>query len=134
KWSPGDNSAKFKRFTQVIHDGLSDTKLKRCVVDALRNIYETEFFMSRKLHRYIDGMEEHSEAVKDFLAFFQDGVSANVRGNWLQGNLNKCSSLFGAAISLLFREIWKRLFPELECFFEFAHHSDDALFIYGYLE
>nr|WKR44731.1 RNA-dependent RNA polymerase [Limestone Canyon orthohantavirus] len=134
KWSPGDNSAKFKRFTQSLHDGLSDNKLKCCVVDALRNIYETEFFMSRKLHRYIDNMEEHSSAVQDFLSFFQGGVSANVKGNWLQGNLNKCSSLFGAAVSLLFRRIWNELFPELDCFFEFAHHSDDALFIYGYLE
>ncbi|AAG22533.4 RNA polymerase [Orthohantavirus andesense] len=134
KWSPGDNSAKFRRFTQAIYDGLSDNKLKCCVVDALRNIYETEFFMSRKLHRYIDSMENHSDAVEDFLAFFSNGVSANVKGNWLQGNLNKCSSLFGAAVSLLFREVWKQLFPELECFFEFAHHSDDALFIYGYLE
>nr|AFV36406.1 RNA polymerase [CASV-2 Hantavirus] len=134
KWSPGDNSAKFRRFTQAIHDGLGDEKLKRCVVDAIRNIYETEFFMSRKLHRYIDNMEDRSEAVEDFLAFFSGGVSATVKGNWLQGNLNKCSSLFGAAVSLLFREVWKQLFPELECFFEFAHHSDDALFIYGYLE
>ncbi|APD78412.1 RNA-dependent RNA polymerase [Choclo virus] len=134
KWSPGDNSAKFRRFTQAIYDGLSDSKLKCCVVDALRNIYETEFFMSRKLHRYIDSMENHSENVDDFLSFFDGGVSAPVRGNWLQGNLNKCSSLFGVAVSLLFREIWTKLFPELECFFEFAHHSDDALFIYGYLE
>nr|WBR79256.1 RNA-dependent RNA polymerase [Orthohantavirus andesense] len=134
KWSPGDNSAKFRRFTQAIYDGLSDNKLKCCVVDAIRNIYETEFFMSRKLHRYIDSMDEHSDAVNDFLAFFSGGVSAAVKGNWLQGNLNKCSSLYGAAISLLFREVWKQLFPELECFFEFAHHSDDALFIYGYLE
>ncbi|ACX83615.1 RNA-dependent RNA polymerase [Rio Mamore hantavirus] len=134
KWSPGDNSAKFRRFTQAIYDGLSDQKLKCCVVDALRNIYETEFFMSRKLHRYIDEMNDCSEAVRDFLSFFSGGVSANVKGNWLQGNLNKCSSLFGSAISLLFREVWNCLFPELECFFEFAHHSDDALFIYGYLE
>ncbi|ADE06644.1 RNA-dependent RNA polymerase [Orthohantavirus delgaditoense] len=134
KWSPGDNSAKFKRFTQAIYDGLSDDKLKCCVVDALRNIYETEFFMSRKLHRYIDNMEEYSEAVRDFVSFFAGGVSATVKGNWLQGNLNKCSSLFGAAVSLLFRRVWQELFPELDCFFEFAHHSDDALFIYGYLE
>nr|AAL23947.1 RNA-dependent RNA polymerase [Convict Creek 107 virus] len=134
KWSPGDNSAKFKRFTQALYDGLSDEKLKCCVVDALRHVYETEFFMSRKLHRYIDSMDEHSEAVQDFLDFFKGGVSATVKGNWLQGNLNKCSSLFGAAVSLLFRRIWAELFPELECFFEFAHHSDDALFIYGYLE
>ncbi|BAK08521.1 RNA-dependent RNA polymerase [Orthohantavirus montanoense] len=134
KWSPGDNSAKFRRFTQSLYDGLQDDKLKCCVVDALRHIYETDFFMSRKLHRYIDGMEDHSDAVKDFLSFFKDGVSAEVKGNWLQGNLNKCSSLFGAAISLLFRRVWGELFPELDCFFEFAHHSDDALFIYGYLE
>ncbi|BAK08527.1 RNA-dependent RNA polymerase [Huitzilac virus] len=134
KWSPGDNSAKFKRFTQALHDGLSDHKLKCCVVDALRHIYETEFFMSRKLHRYIDNMETHSDAVKDFLEFFNGGVSATIKGNWLQGNLNKCSSLFGAALSLLFKQVWNELFPELECFFEFAHHSDDALFIYGYIE
>ncbi|ADE10200.1 RNA-dependent RNA polymerase [Orthohantavirus bayoui] len=134
KWSPGDNSAKFRRFTQAIYDGLSDNKLKCCVVDALKNIYETEFFMSRKLHRYIDNMESKSESVEDFLSFFSGGVSAPVKGNWLQGNLNKCSSLFGVAVSLLFKRVWLELFPDLECFFEFAHHSDDALFIYGYLE
>nr|QMU24963.1 RNA-dependent RNA polymerase [Orthohantavirus tulaense] len=134
KWSPGDNSAKFRRFTQALHDGLRDDKLKRCVVDALRNIYETDFFMSRKLHRYIDGMDELSEFVEDFLSFFPNKVSAAIKGNWLQGNLNKCSSLFGAAVSLLFRKVWNLLYPELDCFFEFAHHSDDALFIYGYLE
>nr|AIL25337.1 RNA-dependent RNA polymerase [Orthohantavirus khabarovskense] len=134
KWSPGDNSAKFRRFTQALYDGLRDDKLKNCVVDALRNIYETEFFMSRKLHRYIDSMGELSEEVLDFLSFFPNKVSASIKGNWLQGNLNKCSSLFGAAVSLLFKRVWSHLFPELDCFFEFAHHSDDALFIYGYLE
>uniref|UniRef100_A0AAU7VF55 RNA-directed RNA polymerase L n=12 Tax=Sager Creek orthohantavirus TaxID=3228684 RepID=A0AAU7VF55_9VIRU len=134
KWSPGDNSAKFRRFTQALHDGLRDDKIKNCVVDALRNIYQTEFFMSRKLHRYIDNMDDLSEFVDDFLSFFPNNVSANIKGNWLQGNLNKCSSLFGVAMSLLFKRIWNLLYPELDCFFEFAHHSDDALFIYGYLE
>ncbi|AMB43174.1 RNA-dependent RNA polymerase [Fugong virus] len=134
KWSPGDNSAKFRRFTEALYDGLPDKKLKHCVVDALRNIYKTEFFMSRKLHRYIDEMEEHSEKVIDFLSFFPNKISSEVKGNWLQGNLNKCSSLFGVAVSLLFKRVWNALFPELDCFFEFAHHSDDALFIYGYLE
>nr|QOC68544.1 RNA-dependent RNA polymerase [Orthohantavirus puumalaense] len=134
KWSPGDNSAKFRRFTQSLYDGLRDDKLKNCVVDALRNIYETDFFISRKLHRYIDNMGELSEEVLDFLSFFPNKISASIKGNWLQGNLNKCSSLFGAAISLLFKRVWGKLYPELECFFEFAHHSDDALFIYGYLE
>nr|AEA11488.1 RNA-dependent RNA polymerase [Rockport virus] len=134
KWSPGDNSAKFRCFTQALYDGLTDDRLKNCVVDALRNIYETEFYMSRKLHRYIDDMDVLSDNVKGFLEFFESKASSKIRGNWLQGNLNKCSSLFGVAVSLLFKHVWQKLFPDLDCFFEFAHHSDDALFIYGYLE
>nr|WPV62088.1 MAG: RNA-dependent RNA polymerase [Orthohantavirus caobangense] len=134
KWSPGDNSAKFRRFTAILHNGLRDNKLRNCVIDALRNIYKTDFFMSRKLRRYISQMEEHDPHVKEFLSFFPDGHSGEVHGNWLQGNLNKCSSLFAVGMSLLFKKVWKELFPELDCFFEFAHHSDDGLFIYGYLE
>ncbi|AOC84248.1 RNA-dependent RNA polymerase [Bruges virus] len=134
KWSPGDNSAKFRRFTACLHDGLKDAKLKHCVIDALRKVYHTDFFMSRKLKKYVSHMTTHDSNVAEFLSFFKNGYSGEVRGNWLQGNLNKCSSLFAVAISLLFKEIWKQLFPDLDCFFEFAHHSDDALFIYGYLE
>ncbi|AEZ02948.1 RNA polymerase [Orthohantavirus sangassouense] len=134
KWSPGDNSAKFRRFTAAVHNGLPDERLKNCVIDALRQIYKTDFFMSRKLRRYIDSMETLEPHVKEFCDFFPDGHHGEVRGNWLQGNLNKCSSLFGVAMSLLFKRLWQELFPELDCFFEFAHHSDDALFIYGYLE
>nr|AUS83811.1 RNA-dependent RNA polymerase [Orthohantavirus seoulense] len=134
KWSPGDNSAKFRRFTAALHNGLPDDRLKNCVIDALRHVYKTDFYMSRKLRHYIDSMDTYEPHVRDFLNFFPDGHHGEVRGNWLQGNLNKCSSLFGVAMSLLFKEIWTRLFPELDCFFEFAHHSDDALFIYGYLE
>ncbi|UBB42241.1 RNA-dependent RNA polymerase [Wenzhou Suncus murinus thottimvirus 1] len=136
KWSPGDNSAKFRLFTSHIHDGLKDRRLKHCVIDALKGIYETEFFISRRLRGYIENMEELEHNVQEFLDFFDysKGRSGLVRGNWLQGNLNKCSSLFSVAISFLFKEIWSRLFPELDCFIEFAHHSDDALFIYGYLE
>ncbi|APU53641.1 RNA-dependent RNA polymerase, partial [Brno virus] len=136
KWSPGDNSAKFKLFTANIHDGLKDSKLKNCVIDALKNIYETEFFISRRLRGYIDKMEQKEEKVKEFLDFFDYSKerSGLVRGNWLQGNLNKCSSLFSVAVSLLFKKVWSELFSELDCFIEVAHHSDDALFIYGYLE
>ncbi|AIL25335.1 RNA-dependent RNA polymerase [Kenkeme virus] len=134
KWSPGDNSAKFRRFTALLHNGLRDEKLKNCVIDALINIYKTDFFMSRKLKKYISSMEKLDDHVKEFLAFFPDGNSGEVHGNWLQGNLNKCSSLFAVGMSLLFKRVWKELFPELDCFFEFAHHSDDGLFIYGYLE
>nr|ARI46076.1 RNA-dependent RNA polymerase [Imjin virus] len=136
KWSPGDNSAKFRLFSSHIHDGLKDKKLKRCVIDALRGIYETEFFLSRRLRGYIDNMNYLEMNVKEFLSFFDhvEERSGLVRGNWLQGNLNKCSSLFSVAISFLFKEVWAQLFPELDCFIEFAHHSDDALFIYGYLE
>nr|ADP21259.1 RNA-dependent RNA polymerase [Orthohantavirus dobravaense] len=134
KWSPGDNSAKFRRFTAALHNGLPDDCLKNCVIDALRNVYKTDFYMSRKLRAYIDNMNGHEPAVKSFLEFFPDGHCGEVRGNWLQGNLNKCSSLFGVGMSLLFKQLWNELFPELDCFFEFAHHSDDALFIYGYLE
>ncbi|AGW23849.1 RNA-dependent RNA polymerase [Bowe virus] len=134
KWSPGDNSAKFQRFTGMLHDGLSDKRLKHCVIDALKNIYRTDFFISRKLKRYIENMTELDENVKQFLSFFSNGHSGEVRGNWLQGNLNKCSSLFAVALSLLFKRVWKEMYPELDCFFEFAHHSDDGLFIYGYLE
>nr|AMP83216.1 RNA-dependent RNA polymerase [Hantavirus MAYOV] len=134
KWSPGDNSAKFRRFTAALHNGLPDNKLRNCVIDALKNVYKTDFFMSRKLRAYIDSMDGLEAHVKEFLGFFPDGHCGEVRGNWLQGNLNKCSSLFGVGMSLLFKEIWSQLFPELDCFFEFAHHSDDALFIYGYLE
>nr|ASZ85277.1 RNA-dependent RNA polymerase [Xuan son virus] len=136
KWSPGDNSAKFRLFTEVLHNGLRDDLLKHTVVDALKHIYETEFFMSRRLKGYIENMDLLEDAVRDFKAFFNysDGNSGLVRGNWLQGNLNKCSSLFGVAVSFLFKRIWHELYPELECFIEVAHHSDDALFIYGYLE
>ncbi|ACT68340.1 RNA-dependent RNA polymerase, partial [Oxbow virus] len=134
KWFPGDNSAKFRRFTSVLHNGLPNNKLKNCVIDALTNIYKTDFFMSRKLKNYIGGMRDLKENVREFTDFFKDGYSGEVRGNWLQGNLNKCSSLFAVGMSLLFKRVWKELFPELECFFEFAHHSDDGLFIYGYLE
>nr|WPV62109.1 MAG: RNA-dependent RNA polymerase [Huangpi virus] len=136
KWSPGDNSAKFRLFTAVIHNGLKDNLLKNCVIDALKNVYETEFFLSRRLRGYLDKMPTKEENVRQFLDFFDysENRSGLVRGNWLQGNLNKCSSLFGVAISLLFKEVWKQLFPELDCFIESAHHSDDALFIYGYLE
>ncbi|AGI62323.1 L protein, partial [Lianghe virus] len=110
------------RFTAVLHNGLRDNKLRNCVIDALRQIYKTDFFMSRKLRKYINQMEEHDPHVKDFLAFFPDGHSGEVHGNWLQGNLNKCSSLFAVGMSLLFKKVWKELFPELDCFFEFAHH------------
>lgn len=136
KWSPGDNSAKFRLFTKNLHDGLKNDSLKNCVIDAITNIYETEFFISRRLRGYIDQMEKKEKNVIDFLEFFKytEGRSGLVRGNWLQGNLNKCSSLFGVAVSLLFKRIWSELFPELDCFIEVAHHSDDALFIYGYLE
>ncbi|AVM87653.1 L protein [Hainan oriental leaf-toed gecko hantavirus] len=136
KWSPGDNSAKFRWFTSVLNDGLDETKLKHCVIDALTGIYETDFFMSRKLKAYITSMEVLNWNVETFLAnFFEnEATSLKVRGNWLQGNLNKCSSTFAVAISLLFKKCWQLLFPELDSFFEFAHHSDDALFVYGYLE
>nr|AFQ36588.1 RNA-dependent RNA polymerase [Kilimanjaro virus] len=136
KWSPGDNSAKFRLFCSHIHDGMKDRKLKKCVINALKGIYETEFFMSRKLRGYINNMLGLAPQVKEFESFFDciEGKSGLVRGNWLQGNLNKCSSLFSVAISFLFRDMWNSLFPELDCFIEFAHHSDDALFIYGYLE
>ncbi|QFX79484.1 RNA-dependent RNA polymerase [Orthohantavirus jejuense] len=134
KWSPGDNSAKFQRFTSALHNGLHDSKLRNCVIDALRHIYRTDFFVSRKLKNYINNMESLDDNVRDFLSFFPNGQSGEVKGNWLQGNLNKCSSLFAVALSLLFKKVWKELFPELDCFFEFAHHSDDGLFIYGYLE
>nr|ANS56990.1 RNA-dependent RNA polymerase [Nova virus] len=136
KWSPGDNSAKFRLFTAAVSNGMKDDLLKNCVIDALRNIYETEFFLSRRLRGYLDNMETKSEAVKEFLNFFdfQKERSGLVRGNWLQGNLNKCSSLFAVGISFLFKKIWSMLFPELDYFIEVAHHSDDALFIYGYLE
>nr|pir RNA viral polymerase - Hantavirus [Orthohantavirus]AAB22507.1 RNA viral polymerase [Hantavirus sp.=Hantaan virus, strain 76-118, Peptide, 1951 aa] [Orthohantavirus] len=134
KWSPGDNSAKFRRFTSMLHNGLPNNKLKNCVIDALKQVYKTDFFMSRKLRNYIDSMESLDPHIKQFLDFFPDGHHGEVKGNWLQGNLNKCSSLFGVAMSLLFKQVWTNLFPELDCFFEFAHHSDDALFIYGYLE
>ncbi|ACB88462.1 RNA-dependent RNA polymerase, partial [Artybash virus] len=115
---PGDNSAKFRRFTAVLHNGLRDDKLRNCVIDALINIYKTDFFMSRKLKKYIGNMESLDEHVKAFLSFFPDGNSGEVHGNWLQGNLNKCSSLFAVGMSLLFKRVWKELFPELECFFE----------------
>nr|AFQ36585.1 RNA-dependent RNA polymerase [Uluguru virus] len=136
KWSPGDNSAKFRLFTSQLFDGLKDRKLKCCVIDALKGIYETEFFISRKLRGYIEKMEYHEYNVKEFYEFFSfsQGRSGLVRGNWLQGNLNKCSSLFSVALSFLFKDMWSKIFPELDCFIEFAHHSDDALFIYGYLE
>ncbi|AOR07000.1 RNA-dependent RNA polymerase [Tigray virus] len=134
KWSPGDNSAKFRRFTAMLHNGLPDSKLRNCVIDALRNIYKTNFYISRKLKKYIEGMSELQDNVKSFLSFFTNGYHGEVRGNWLQGNLNKCSSLFAVGMSLLFKQVWAELFPELDCFFEFAHHSDDAMFIYGYLE
>nr|QBQ04022.1 RNA-dependent RNA polymerase [Orthohantavirus hantanense] len=134
KWSPGDNSAKFRRFTSMLHNGLPNNKLKNCVIDALKQVYKTDFFMSRKLRNYIDSMESLDPHIRQFLDFFPDGHHGEVKGNWLQGNLNKCSSLFGVAMSLLFKQVWTNLFPELDCFFEFAHHSDDALFIYGYLE
>ncbi|QBX90133.1 RNA-dependent RNA polymerase, partial [Academ virus] len=115
---PGDNSAKFRRFTAQLHNGLKDNKLKNCVIDALKHVYKTDFFMSRKLKKYITNMDYHDDNVKDFLQFFTTGYSGEVRGNWLQGNLNKCSSLFGVAMSLLFKQVWKELFPELDCFFE----------------
>ncbi|AXQ03854.1 RNA-dependent RNA polymerase [Dakrong virus] len=136
KWSPGDNSAKFKLFTKTLHNGLRDELLKNCVIDALRNIYETEFFMSRRLRGYIENMDVREDNIKEFLSFFDysQGKSGLVRGNWLQGNLNKCSSLFGVAMSFLFKEVWRQLYPELDCFIDVAHHSDDALFIYGYIE
>ncbi|QED22046.1 RNA-dependent RNA polymerase [Orthohantavirus robinaense] len=136
KWSPGDNSAKFQLFTAILHNGLRDNLLRNCVIDALRNMYETEFFMSRRLRGYIEKMDIKSDDIKQFLSFFSEegGRSGKVRGNWLQGNLNKCSSLFGVAVSFLFKRVWQELFTELNCFIEVAHHSDDALFIYGYLE
>ncbi|AND78465.1 RNA-dependent RNA polymerase [Quezon virus] len=135
KWSPGDNSAKFQRFTSVLFNGLRDDLLKNCVIDALKNMYETEFFISRRLRGYIERMDHKEDNVKEFLSFFANNQrSGLVRGNWLQGNLNKCSSLFGVAVSFLFKKVWNNLFPELGCFIEVAHHSDDALFIYGYLE
>ncbi|AJZ68872.1 RNA-dependent RNA polymerase [Laibin virus] len=136
KWSPGDNSAKFRLFTAILHNGLRDDLLKNCVIDALKNVYETEFFMSRRLKGYIDNMDDLQANVKEFKSFFDysEGKSGLVRGNWLQGNLNKCSSLFGVAVSFLFKAVWTALYPELECFIDVAHHSDDALFVYGYLE
>ncbi|AGI62334.1 L protein, partial [Longquan virus] len=107
-----------------LHDGLKNDSLKNCVIDAITNIYETEFFISRRLRGYIDQMEKKEKNVIDFLEFFKytEGRSGLVRGNWLQGNLNKCSSLFGVAVSLLFKRIWSELFPELDCFIEVAHH------------
>nr|AID51349.1 RNA-dependent RNA polymerase [Camp Ripley virus] len=136
KWSPGDNSSKFKAFTNLLLKGHVKEDLKNCVIDALRNIYETEFFMSRRLRAYLEKMDEKSEHVNEFLRFFSHykNRSGLVRGNWLQGNLNKCSSLYSVGVSLLFKHIWQTLFEELDCFIEVAHHSDDALFIYGYVE
>nr|WEU70803.1 MAG: RNA-dependent RNA polymerase [Hantaviridae sp.] len=136
KWSPGDNSAKFMAFTSTLLKQHVKKNLRNCVIDALYNIYETEFFLSRRLRGYLDKMEEKSDHVKEFLSFFKHIKcrSGLVRGNWLQGNLNKCSSLYSVGVSLLFKAVWKEIFPELDCFIEVAHHSDDALFIYGYLE
>ncbi|UVF58773.1 MAG: L protein [Luposicya lupus actinovirus] len=133
KWSPGDNSKKYKEFFGRLV--VLDPKLRRLMQDCCDGIYETDLGMMEGLSEMLGSMQASplTDKLRNFYGY-PSRRSGRIRGNWLQGNLNFTSSVYGTAVLNIAGDLAKEIWGALDLFYLSLNHSDDSLTIIGSVE